>query len=70
MSPQERRNRECGDKVAYLSARTARNAALLHAWAGRAGMHAYRCGYCADWHIGHGRARGAQPLDLPVAVGA
>lgn len=47
------RARECGSKVRYLSETTASNAALLHAWAGRPGMDAYRCSFCDDWHVGH-----------------
>jgi hypothetical protein len=57
--PTRRRLRsvQCGSKVHYLSEMLARNAAMLHAWAGRPGMGAYSCPWCGDWHIGHPRRR-------------
>lgn len=45
---------ECGDKVPFASKRRAVDAARYLRERGEK-VHAYACGWCSSWHIGHGR---------------
>jgi hypothetical protein len=49
---------ECGNKRSYKTKADAKRAEkILRTVTGGSRQHAYRCGYCGDWHCGHGTAR-------------
>lgn len=60
-----KKTKQCGTKIGFLSQMVANNFATLCGWlvdqgadTRLAGMEAYECPYCSEWHVGHPTAGG------------
>jgi len=51
--------KECGSKIRYEQRRLAEDEVrrLYREWRAQR-LHAYRCGHCGGWHVGHKMAYG------------
>ena len=68
LSESQRYEHECHNKRPYPGKPDAKRALRRHLAGGGIGLHAYRCCFCGDWHVGHTNKNRWEFGDAPDAA--